>query len=279
MVKVFPAWAFFLAASLNAQLPLEPSHNSGQGVTGAFEGWFSNPDGTFSILVGYYNRNLTQDLDIPVGPNNQIAPGNPDRGQPTHFLPNRQWGVFVIKVPKDFGSQKLTWTIVANGLSTVIPVNLDPLWELSPFVDATGNTPPFVGFSENGPFEQGPLSHIAALNAKVGEPLPLSVWAADDAKLPPGAPAVRAPAISLRWAKFRGPGVVTFSSDRPPVEKAEFTAPVNTVFRGKSTTTATFSEPGDYVLRVVANDWSGDGGRGFQCCWTNALVNVTVRAQ
>ena len=21
----------------------------------------------------------------------------------------------------------------------------------------------------------------------------------------------------------------------------------------------------DYVLRVVANDWSGDGGRGFQC--------------
>src|SRR5580692_10576622 len=48
------------------QLPLEPKHDSGQGVTGAFEGWYKNPDGTNSILIGYYNRNLKQDLEIPV---------------------------------------------------------------------------------------------------------------------------------------------------------------------------------------------------------------------
>jgi hypothetical protein len=48
---------------------------------------------------------------------------------------------------------------------------------------------------------------------------------------------------------------------------------------GKATTTATFSEPGDYIIEVAANDWSGEGGRGFQCCWTTAQVKVSVKAK
>jgi hypothetical protein len=70
---------------------------------------------------------------------------------------------------------------------------------------------------------------------------------------------------------------VTFSSEKPAVETTEFAAPPKTVFHGKAVTTATFSEPGEYVLRVVANDWSGEGGRGFQCCWSNAQVKVSVK--
>ena len=70
---------------------------------------------------------------------------------------------------------------------------------------------------------------------------------------------------------------MSFSSDKPAIENASFKAPEQTTFTGKATTTATLSEPGDYVLRVVANDWSGDGGRGFQCCWTNAEVKVSVK--
>ena len=46
---------------------------------------------------------------------------------------------------------------------------------------------------------------------------------------------------------------------------------------GKTTVTATFSEPGDYLLRVQANDSTGEGGGGFQCCWTNAHVKVAVQ--
>src|SRR6266478_6036667 len=137
---------------LRAQrLPLEPLHDSGQGVTGAFEGWFKNQDGSFSLLFGYYNRNQKEDLEIPIGPNNRIEPGGPDQGQPTHFLPGRQWGIFTIKVPKDFGEQKLTWTLTVNGKTTVIPLSLNPLWEVEPFREASGNTPPFIGFSEAGP--------------------------------------------------------------------------------------------------------------------------------
>ena len=45
-------------ARAQSTVPLEPNHDTGQSVTGAFEGWFQNADGTYSILFGYYNRNL-----------------------------------------------------------------------------------------------------------------------------------------------------------------------------------------------------------------------------
>ncbi|HEY2012247.1 MAG TPA: hypothetical protein VGH38_02045 [Bryobacteraceae bacterium] len=267
------SWSFAWAQ----QLPFEPNHDSGQSITGAFEGWFPNPDGSFNILVGYYNRNLKQDLDIPAGPDNHIEPGGPDRGQPTHFLPGRQWGVFTIRVPKDFGDQKLTWTLAANGQTTVIPLNVNTLWEVQPFVEASGNTPPFIGFTEKGPFVQGPLGQSSSIAATAGEPLALTVWVADDAKAPLAGARPRTPPVTVGFSKFRGPGAVAFANDHPSVEKAEIQAPEGTTFSGKASTTATFSEPGEYLLRVVANDWSGEGGRGFQCCWSNAQLKVSVK--
>src|SRR6478735_4694941 len=126
-------------------LPLEPLHESGASVTGAFEGWFKNKDGGYSLLLGYYNRNQAQELDIPIGPDNRIEPGGPDRGQPTHFLVARQWGLFVVRAPDDFGESKITWTIVANGQTTIIPASLKPDYEISPFEEAAvGNTPPIL---------------------------------------------------------------------------------------------------------------------------------------
>src|ERR1041384_1302564 len=90
------AWIAIGAVLLGQQLPFEPTHESGQSVTGAFEGWFPNADGSISLLAGYFNRNAKQEFDISPGPNNRIEPGGPDQGQPTHFLPGRQWGVFTI---------------------------------------------------------------------------------------------------------------------------------------------------------------------------------------
>src|ERR1041385_4283452 len=127
-------------------LPLAPAHESGESVTGAFEGWFKNADGTFSLLLGYFNRNTKQEVDLPIGPDNRIEPGGPDQGQPTHFLTGRQWGMFTVKVPADFGQKKLTWTIAANGQTLVIPASLHPDYEISPLAEAAvGNTPPVLG--------------------------------------------------------------------------------------------------------------------------------------
>src|SRR5499426_1013705 len=165
-------------------LPLEPVHESGSSLTGAFEGWFKNPDGTFSLLLGYFNRNTKQELDIPIGPNNRIDGGGPDRGQPTHFLTGRQWGMFTVRVPADFGKNKVVWTLVANGQELVVPASLHPDYEISPLMElATGNTPPVLRFTENGPPTQGPGGVIGELTAKVGVPLDVTVWVQDDGKL------------------------------------------------------------------------------------------------
>jgi len=275
VLAVFALGAGFLCAQ--QQVYIEPPHDSAQGVTPAYEGWFPNPDGSFSILFGYFNRNQKQELDIPIGPDNRIEPGGPDQGQPTHFLTRRRWGMFTITVPKDFGSKKLTWTLVANGKTAQIPVSLDPLWELNPFKDATGNTPPSLGFEQNGPFKSGPRGLTIPLSGTMPSPVPLNLWVADDANVIPGATRPRTPAVTLTWSKFRGPGDVSFANDKPAIENGPVQGAKNPVFSGKASTTATFSEPGDYVLNVVANDWSGDGGRGFQCCWSNAQVKVSVK--
>jgi hypothetical protein len=265
-------------AMARGQLPIEPAHQSGQGVTGAFEGWFRNPDGTFSLLAGYFNRNAKEELDIPVGPDNKIEPGGPDQGQPTHFVPRRQWGVFRIIVPKDFGQKKLVWTLTANGKTTTVPFSLNPLWEISPFKEESmGNTPPVISF-EQGVQVQGPLgTGPGVVNATVGTPIELSVSVTDDAKILAGATTVpKTPPVTLSWSVLRGPAPVTFSAAKPSLPKVD--APEKNGFKGKASTTATFTEPGEYVLLVVANDWSGEGGRGFQCCWTTGHVKVQVKA-
>ena len=272
-ISLILASGMFLSAD---QLPMEPLHDSGQSVTGAFEGWFKNADGTYNILVGYFNRNLKEELDIPVGPNNRIDPGGPDRGQPTHFLPRRQWGVFVVKVPKDFGTNKLTWTLVAHGKTTAIPLDIDPLWEISPFSEVgMNNTPPIVTVGDTS--VQGPLALGPTMSATVGSPLEINITVGDDAKTFPNAKPPKTPPVVLTVSKFRGPGTVTFSKEKPAVTKFEATGPKAPVFNGKAATTATFSEPGDYELMIMANDWSGDGGRGFQCCWTTSHIKVAVK--
>ncbi len=87
-------------------------------------------------------------------------------------MPGRGWGLFTVKVPADFGDNKITWTIVANGKTTAIPASLKPEWEVSPFLEAAvGNTPPVLSFDQHGPSVQGPRGLMVERSAKVGEPL------------------------------------------------------------------------------------------------------------
>ena len=329
------------------RLQLEPLGNKNEAVFPYFEGWYSNPDGTATIMLGYYNRNTEQTIDVPIGPNNRIEPGGPDRGQPTTFLPRRQYGVFSIIVPKDFGNQKITWTLTANNLTNAVTVWLNPKYFVEPFKNiANGNTPAQMRFGESGPVLQGAPRGIAqTLQGTVNQPLTLEVWTADlpptydaatnrymsleevaakqakeaeeraarggdagaggrggrearggsdgpvaiingqvigargstsgsgastraGAGVPPGPPSD----VTIVWTKYRGPGDVTFEKQRVPVQlKGKFTE-----FQ-KAVTTATFSAPGEYWLRAVANDSSGDGGGGDQCCWSTAHVKVVVK--
>jgi hypothetical protein len=269
---------------LSAQAPQvpEPRRQFGASITPVYEGWFYNADGSRSFLIGYYNRNSRQELDIPIGPNNRFEPGGPDMGQPTHFMPGRQWGIFIVPAPREFKpTDSYTWTLSANGQTTSIPFRLHPDYVMAPFSEiAVGNTPPAIRFEQNGKTVQGPLAQMSAAPARtasVGTPFQLDIWASDDMKFTSGTNAPMStprPPVTLTVSKYRGPGTVKVDKAKPAVEKiADGGAP----FNGKAATTVTFSEPGDYVLHVIANDYSGDGGQGFGCCWTTALVKITVK--
>ena len=63
------------------------TYSRGQNASPAFEGWEKNGDGSFNFLFGYMNRNWEEELNVPIGPDNNIEPGGPDQGQPTRLLP------------------------------------------------------------------------------------------------------------------------------------------------------------------------------------------------
>jgi hypothetical protein len=73
--------------------------------------------------------------------------------------------------------------------------------------------------------------------------------------------------VALTWFKHQGPGTVAFSPAASKVDAAG----------GQASTMASFSEAGDYIVRVRANDASGVANAGHaQCCWTNGFVKITV---
>jgi hypothetical protein len=262
-------------------LPDEPALRFGVSVTPSFEGWFDNPDGTHNFLVGYLNRNRGEAVDVPIGPNNHMDPGGPDLGQPTHFLAGRNVGLFVVSVPKDVpATTRYTWTLIVNGENNTIPFTLKPEYNVNPFKqDANNNTPPVLHlFQEQAAGVQGPvamLSKAVTRTATMAAGVELPLWAEDDAKYTSGtnAPLGRArPPVNIVWNKYRGPGNITFDKQRPTME-ALMGGAVDQPYKGKTTATAKFSAPGEYVLHVTANDYSGTGEL---CCWTTAMVKVNV---
>jgi hypothetical protein len=259
-------------ASAGAQLPLGAPPSSGQLVYPVFEGWYKNPDGSFSISFGYFNRNSEEVLEIPAGPDNFLTPGDPNQGQPARFEPRRHWGVFAVRVPANFGGGQVLWTVKVRGETIAVPGSLNPNWQIDALEGeaGSGNTPPVLKFDVGGAEGSGPGGVTAGpLTARVGVPLVITLWTRDDQKASStitGARRAAAP-VTLTWFKHQGVGKVTFGNVTPEVSPGD----------GKATTTVAFAAPGDYVLRVRANDASGVASAGHaQCCWTNGFVKVTV---
>lgn len=273
-----------LAASAAAQPPrsplaLEPRGSTGEAVWPAYEGWSRNDDGSLTLLLGYFNRN-DEIVEIPVGEDNRLGPGDADQGQPTHFLPGRNWGVFSITVPPERAEEKLTWTVRVNNQRSEIAFWANPAYFTDPFLNqANGNAPPMLRIGADGPALQGPPHGVAAAwSTTVGEPLVLPATVTDrpPAVEPERRRGRRRPPVSLTWRKYRGPGEVTFAAEGKEAGP-QLTHEFEDAAGGETLTTATFSEPGRYRLMATGNDISGNGGGGDQCCWTTAHVDVVVR--
>lgn len=259
-----------------------PTYAEGREVVPAYEGWERNADGTFDLVFGYMNRNFDRAVEILIGPGNGIQPGGPDRGQPTHFLPRRNFFLFRVRVPADFGDRELVWTITSNGKTERAYGTLRSGYRLDKNVMAAtlGAVGPGTTTKEVSDRNTAPALAVegaANLSARVNVPISIAAVARDDEfppriGLPPwlGSPAASAagallsPAgLRLAWFVYRGNGeAVTFD---PPQFK------VYVDFRGGSPwspgwtvppappdgrwlTRATFSAPGTYVLRCLAHD-------------------------
>ena len=247
---------------------LAAPRDSGLNVAPVYEGWEPNADGTVRLYFGYMNRNWKEELDVPIGVANFFEPGLADRGQPTHFLPRRHKQVFSVVVPGDF-SGPLVWTLSIHDVTERVTASLALTQRISASKDpSTSNAPPRITV---------PTSQTITLP----QPAVLSVAVTDDGLPKPqiagsGAPGAEvqsstAQGLSVRWAKYRGPGQVTLATPTAVVEG------------GKVATATTFTEPGLYVIQVTAYDGSlaatSDGSSipGFACCWANELIMITVK--
>jgi len=227
---------------------------------------------------------------VPIGPNNHFEPGNPDMGQPTHFLTGRRYGMFIVTMPKELTKQqKLSWVLTVNGVTTSVPFYMSPDYNVTPTKsseaspDGGYNVPPTLRFNETGTSLMGPVASPAqaiSRTAVVAEPMNLNLWTDDDAKYSTGtnAPMQKAPApVTVTLSKYRGPGIATFGDAHPKFETVKGGKP-DEPYSGKASTTVKFGEPGDYMLHVTVNDYSGNGGGGSVCCWTTAIIKVVVKA-
>lgn len=257
------ALAVSVAGSLQAQQnPIARQQPKGLGVTPNFEGWYQNPDGSYTLSFGVLNRNTQQVLDIPVGAQNMVSPGPADQGQPTHFEPGRQYGVFTVTVPESFSrEERITWTLEVNGEKWSIPGGLLAAYETDNlFARGTDEKPPVVVLNHSGLESRGPNGQrLGPVAVRFGQTLTLPMMAWDEYK---------DHNVTIRWFKYRGPGDVTFDPQTVRMEYSE------------GVTNVSFSQPGDYVLyaRADFSDVRVSAAGLEQCCWTNGYVSVTVTA-
>ena len=266
------------AATLDAQgSTTRRAYPTGQEVVPAYEGWEQNPDGSFNLVFGTMNRNWEEELHIPIGPDNNIEPGGPDYGQPTHFLPRRNRFLFRIRVPADFGDQEVVWTLTSNGKTKHAYGTLLPDYYVDNNVLMANNGAGNLSELHDNMAPVLTLEGALTRSVKTGTPAVLKAAARDEDGLPkpkpmraidPGRPSSTTPnsatGLRLAWFVYRGAGEVTF--DPPQIKVWEDTRPQSNSPWGPSWMTppvppdntwvvrATFSEPGTYVLRCQAHD-------------------------
>jgi hypothetical protein len=226
----------------------------------------------------------------------------------------RERGTFGVIVPADFDGD-VWWTLTTDGYTTKVPGRLNspgPLlkgaYTLSTTPQAEGSLRPAIRFEQNGAEGIGIKGIVSerTLTTRVGEPVLVELWAFDR-----GERELREVNMTL-W-KHQGPegGVISFESlvEAPPPPAAagrggaaggapaaagrggrggrgQVPGPVNVgqsvripregQYPDMGRFRASFSMPGEYVIRVRIDNFGGDSSPGNQCCWSNGYVRVRV---
>ena len=274
-----PLLALVTTTGANAQIHFD----RGQNVAPVFEGWERNPDGTFTMVFGYMNRNYKEMPHAPIGPDNAFEPGPADRGQPTRFYTRRQQFVFRVQVPADWGDKDLVWTLTSNGRTDQAFGSLWPSWEIDDGVIRNNRGMGGRGAPADNQHPRITLPGGTDLTVTLPDTLTLTAVISDDG-IPgprprrdeasddddPQAAARRAAdrerrarrphptnqavvnarvagktGLSLTWVHYRGPGAVTFDPMSVAVEGGR---------GGEVVTTVSFTARGTHTLRGYADD-------------------------
>ena len=228
-------------------------YNIGQEVQPIFEGWSHVPDGSINMHFGYLNRNYVETPTIPVGPNNIVEPGGPDRGQPTFFYTRTNRNLFTVNVPKGWpANREVIWTLTVNGKTQKAYGWLKPEWEIDPAGGAGGG-----GGSTNPERlkNQAPSLKLEPVaNVKMPGTATLTATVTDDGLPKPRPPGAR-----------RG---TTVGQETPPTLQGGVQAPVNVPAlarsaRGDDTPAGATTPPAAGAAGAGAGAGAG-GGRGGQ---------------
>ena len=274
----------------------------GQSISPAYEGWWQNEDGTHTLFFGYMNSNWEEQFDVPIGPLNNIEPGGPDRGQPTHFFPRRNMFLFTVEMPADFGDQELIWTLTTHGETRRVYASLRSDYLLDRQTIATEVGGNFGGIRDEFRINEPPALRLAVdqpYRVRVGEPLTLIAYAEDDG-IPRGRnrrrdpqpgephPAYNPPrqivpgnpnGLRLSWIVYRGdasqaafePEQLKTWQDTRVYSNSPWSPPYilpDVPEGGRFETQVTFDTPGEYTLRAVAGD-------GALFTYENLVVTVS----
>ena len=298
--------AFFILLSaglflnpVSAQLPTHlqdyplagQQKTSGDIVAPVFNGWVANDDGSVRLIFGFANRNREEIVDIPIGPNNFIEPSQFNGVQPTHFpvysrggfVGINERGAFAVTVPAEMAGTDVVWTLKHAGHEYSIPGRAtSPTYEMSAGGAAFGSLLPAIRFKMDGA-ESTNHEGITAerITTSVGDPVNLMAYVQDRSNrdaYPENNEFLHYP-VGTEWVFHQGPAAPEFSqamitgAERVEQHGNEVSAEDWTLVQ----TEATFSEPGDYMIRLrVDNFLAPDSRFDYMCCWSNAFVPVTV---
>lgn len=303
-IHPLPAFAALLILSaplapLQAQiehLPYQLKYDQGQTIQPIFQGWSRNPDGSFDMHFGYLNRNYTEEVNIPIGPDNVIDMAGLDRlqNQPTYFHSRDHRDIFTVNVPADFGNRKIVWQLTSQGETLQAVGWLQAEWEIdeyggyTPEPEVLANQPPTLTIDtaasvtlpakltltatvtdDDLPKREAATGGNQERTVNEWNRTPLLTRAEDALELPTNVPHLKtavsgnkirptAPKdkLTVNYSVWRGPANITTQPQFSEVKN------------GTATTQITFTEPGEYQLRVQAFD----GGKS-----SYAYVTVNVR--
>ncbi|MCB1671087.1 MAG: hypothetical protein R3F41_03120 [Gammaproteobacteria bacterium] len=298
------ALGLLVTVSFNAQAQQPPrfltlSPPEGFPIVPLLEGWVRNDDGSRTIIFGYINRN-EDEVDVPVGENNYIEPAEFNGMQPGHFASGRGAQVFSVILPPDRADEDVWWYIRSGDKNELLKVpgraNASA-YELD-FIRPRpqGALRPLVGVGVDGAQAAENMAVIADYPriVRVGERIEMAINAMDPSVRDPSDPRFKEPLdLGVHWAKHQGPGNVTFSyhpetpqpenpyNERDPRYARWEADPREASIEGGNGVAkvwATFSTPGEYLIRTMVENWQApDSSQGDQCCWTNVYQRVTVR--